>query len=571
MSQIQNWKVQKKLFASFGSILGLMLVTIIILLFSMVDISKNVDQMYSGPYQNVDDIWVIRRNLIDVQRAINRLMAEGEDGMEARYVTFQNTVDNDVNEIISSTQDLEKQLQNQDDRAKLKELETIIEQGEAIRKQIMDLLENGSFEEAYDLNYDTYLPIVNDINAKAVELFNSVSEDADNFVQSTDRSSRFSIIVGILLTVAGVCFAVVVILRVTRIIVNPIEQLTEAARKMYSGDMKAAKLITYQSQDELGVLADSMRGTMNNLDAYVEEISNTLVQIAKGDLTQPGENITDFLGDFASIKESLVFILKRFNSTLADIQDSAGKVDSGSTEIAGAAQSLSEGTAEQAGSLEELTATIESVSSMAEDSSKKTQEAFKMVMKSTKQAEKSSMQMKELREEMQHITEISKEIQNIITTIEDIASQTNLLSLNASIEAARAGEAGRGFAVVADQIGKLATDSAQSAVNTRDLIVKTMEEIEKGNGITLNTSEAFEQVINDMKEFAVLAQSTNENAESQAVALSQVQGGIEQISSVVQNTASASQESSAISEELSSEAHRLDMLVKRFKLYTEGA
>lgn len=81
--------------------------------------------------------------------------------------------------------------------------------------------------------------------------------------------------------------------------------------------------------------------------------------------------------------------------------------------------------------------------------------------------------------EMEHITDISKEIGNIITDIEDIASQTNLLALNASIEAARAGEAGKGFAVVADQIGKLAADSANSAVNTRELIDKTLVEIQK--------------------------------------------------------------------------------------------
>ena len=87
--------------------------------------------------------------------------------------------------------------------------------------------------------------------------------------------------------------------------------------------------------------------------------------------------------------------------------------------------------------------------------------------------------------EMEHITEISKEIGNIITDIEDIASQTNLLALNASIEAARAGEAGKGFAVVADQIGKLAADSAKSAVNTRDLIDKTLVEIQRGNAVTL--------------------------------------------------------------------------------------
>lgn len=130
--------------------------------------------------------------------------------------------------------------------------------------------------------------------------------------------------------------------------------------------------------------------------------------------------------------------------------------------------------------------------------------------------------MNELLKEMEHITEISKEIGNIITDIEDIASQTNLLALNASIEAVRAGEAGKGFAVVADQIGKLAADSAQSAVNTRELIDKTLVEIEKGNSITRTTAEAFNQIIADMESFEEMAQNTMEKANSQAESLAQI-------------------------------------------------
>ncbi len=175
--------------------------------------------------------------------------------------------------------------------------------------------------------------------------------------------------------------------------------------------------------------------------------------------------------------------------------------------------------------------------------------------------------MQELTEEMRRITEISKEIENIITAIEEIASQTNLLSLNASIEAARAGEAGRGFAVVADQIGKLAADSAQSAVDTRELIGKTLEEIEKGNAITASTSEAFDRVIGEMKDFAGVAQSIQENVTASADALEQVEQGIEQISIVMQNTAEASQDCTVISDSLLEESETLDGLVKEFKLF----
>lgn len=167
---------------------------------------------------------------------------------------------------------------------------------------------------------------------------------------------------------------------------------------------------------------------------------------------------------------------------------------------------------------------------------------------------------------MTRINDTSKEIANIITAIEDIASQTNLLSLNASIEAARAGDTGRGFAVVADQIGKLAADSAASAANTRDLIENSIREIEHGNEIMQKATMAIGSVI---KGINILAESTNEISTlsiSQADTMKQLEVGVEQISEVIQNNSAAAEQSSATSEELSAQSETLEELVGQFKL-----
>ena len=336
---------------------------------------------------------------------------------------------------------------------------------------------------------------------------------------------------------------------------------------MYQGDMSAGSLITYESTDEFGVVSDALRGAMKNLSDYIDEISGNLREIAKGDLTKQGDEITDFLGDFASIKESFVYILKRFNTALSEIQNTSVQVASNAGTLANSSRSLADGATDQASAIEELTATVNTVATLAEESAKNSQKAYEDIRSSADKAEQEKQKMQELTEEMRRITEISKEIENIITAIEEIASQTNLLSLNASIEAARAGEAGRGFAVVADQIGKLAADSAQSAVDTRELIGKTLEEIEKGNAITASTSEAFDRVIGEMKDFAGVAQSIQENVTASADALEQVEQGIEQISVVMQNTAEASQDCTVISDSLLEESETLDGLVKEFKLF----
>ena len=167
---------------------------------------------------------------------------------------------------------------------------------------------------------------------------------------------------------------------------------------------------------------------------------------------------------------------------------------------------------------------------------------------------------------MERINHTSKEIANIIAEIEDIASQTNLLSLNASIEAARAGEAGKGFAVVAEQIGKLASDSASSAVNTKKLIEDSIQEIEHGNEITVKATTSMESIIEGIKMLALSTKEISELSTSQAEAMKQLEEGVEQISEVIQSNSAAAQETSATSEELSAQSENLEQLVGKFVL-----
>ena len=396
----------------------------------------------------------------------------------------------------------------------------------------------------------------------------------DEFQVELDRAKTVAnvctVIIFIVIVAAGLAIAVVTTL-IGRIITNsitePVEQIDAAVASLRKGELSNVEMLTYESEDELGDTIRNLKEAMGILADYVSEISVEVKAIAQGDLTRNGDDITDFLGDFSELKTSLLYILKRFNSTLTEISNLAEQVSSNSSEVENASKSLADGATEQAGVIEELNATIDTVVDMAEDTAKETQNASARVKASANKANEEKEKMNELLTEMEHITEISKEIGNIITDIEDIASQTNLLSLNASIEAARAGEAGKGFAVVADQIGKLAADSAKSAVNTRDLIDKTLVEIEKGNTITRTTADAFNQIIADMESFAELAENTMEKANSQAESLEQIGQGIEQLSGVVQGNAASSEENTAISINLAEGAAKMHDRVNIFKLF----
>lgn len=413
--------------------------------------------------------------------------------------------------------------------------------------------------------YESYMSFVKQLNT----LHDDFQVELDN---AKTLANICTIIIFIVIIVTGIAIAVVATVIgkiITDSITEPVQQIDAAVASLRKGELSNIEMLTYESDDEFGDTIRMLKEAMNILSDYVREISQEVKLIAQGDLTRNGDDITPFLGDFSELKESLVYILKRFNSTLSEISGIAEQVTHNAKEVESASKSLSDGATEQAGVIQELNATIDTVVDLAVDTAKETKNASERVKASANKANEEKEKMNVLLTEMEHITEISKEIGNIITDIEDIASQTNLLALNASIEAARAGEAGKGFAVVADQIGKLASDSAKSAVNTRELIDKTLVEIQKGNEITRTTADAFNQIIADMDSFAEMAQNTMEKANTQAESLEQIGQGIEQLSGVVQGTAASSEENTAISINLAEGADKMNERVNRFKLFKD--
>ena len=433
--------------------------------------------------------------------------------------------------------------------------------------EILQLSREGKQQEASKLMTGEVYEDYKSFSKKLTILCDKFQVELD---QAKTMANVCTVIIFIVIVAAGLAIAVVTTLIgkiITNSITEPVKQIDAAVASLRKGELSNVEMLTYESEDEFGDTIRNLKEAMGILADYVSEISVEVKAIAQGDLTRNGDDITDFLGDFSELKVSLLYILKRFNSTLTEISNLAEQVSSNSSEVENASKSLADGATEQAGVIEELNATIDTVVDLAADTAKETQSASARVKASADKANEEKEKMNDLLMEMEHITEISKEIGNIITDIEDIASQTNLLSLNASIEAARAGEAGKGFAVVADQIGKLAADSAKSAVNTRDLIDKTLVEIEKGNTITRTTADAFNQIITDMESFAELAENTMEKANSQAESLEQIGQGIEQLSGVVQGNAASSEENTAISINLAEGAAKMHDRVNIFKLF----
>lgn len=380
--------------------------------------------------------------------------------------------------------------------------------------------------------------------------------------------SPFYRLFGLLLLVIVVVFNLLMLRKVSKrltiAMVEPIEEIRAAVQSIKNGNFDVR--VEYDGQDELGELAKDLNEACAQMSMVVQDSGHLLCEMADGNFDVSSEIRDSYVGDFEVLVEAMSTLKHQMTDTLRKIRNTSEQVMVGAEQLAGSAQDLAEGATNQAGAVEELSATVTNVTNISEESAQNAVTAANSATGAAEDAMKSREEINQLTVAMERITATSKEIENIIVDIEDIAAQTNLLALNASIEAARAGEAGRGFAVVADQIGKLATDSAQSAVSTKELISKCLQEVEDGNRIVENTMETIDTVLTNMEAFAGMASGAAEASKTQVDMLKQIEAGIEQITWVVQNNSASAEETSAVSEELSAQATNLESMVEQFVL-----
>ena len=348
---------------------------------------------------------------------------------------------------------------------------------------------------------------------------------------------------------------------------KPLQKVVEVGEKLSVGDFDMN--LSYKSKDEIGKLMHSMGDVVSRIRSIIGDLSEKLNQLAQGNFNVEMNNAEYYSGAYRPLFDSIQNISTDLSGTMAEIQQSAVQVNSGAEQVSSGAQGLSQGATEQASSIEELSATMNDISAKIRETAETTREASRLSNMAGQSVMVSNEKMREMSLAMEEITEKSQEISKIIKTIDDIAFQTNILSLNAAIEAARAGAAGKGFAVVADEVGNLAQKSAKAAQNTSSLIEETIEAVNKGVRISEETAESLTEVVTRAGKINDLIDIASSSSEEQARGVSQLSVGIDQISSVVQSNTATAEESAAASEELSGQANILSDLVGRFRLREE--
>ena len=551
-------KVGTKLKYAFTTVIVTFAVAMVVSLVSIVMMNVDTYKFYKEAYANSTLQMEIRKDIQLVGKYILWSMTTDDTGSTQSYL---NSAQKYADQVGKNVTTLEK---SYNDKKKVAELKDAIEELKKQRAAVVELAKRNKNDEALALFNSDYNDATEKIQDILVDIGKVASAEAKSQYTSARVTGIVSIILMILIGAGTVAFSTVIRTTITGIMLKPIQELESAAEKLKAGQLDVE--INYESPDELGKLAGNFRQACKTLEVIVQDTSYLLGEMAEGNFNVSSNNPQIYIGNFRQQYESMSKLKHELSDTLTQINEASEQVASGSGQLAGGAQALAEGATDQAGAVEELTATVESVSGIAESSAESASGAYQMVRTAVEQADQSREELQALTNAMERISSTSQEIQNIIGSIEEIASQTNLLSLNASIEAARAGEAGKGFAVVADQIGKLAGDSAQAAVNTRDLIEKSLQEIENGNQITEKTVAALNKILESMNDFANAVKGASESSTEQANMLKQIEQGIEQISSVVQSNSAAAEETSATSQELSAQSEGLKNLVGRFKL-----
>jgi methyl-accepting chemotaxis protein len=559
---MKNLSISKKLIVGFGTVLALMLLSIVLSMYSINSIRQQTELYGAYTLPNNDSVWVIRRDIVSAQRylaqafivndtaAVEGLLAQAQqDGKAAleeadRYAANQRNHDRD---------------------GKIAELKTILESVASIRQQIGDLLKTPS-EENLQKGYDVFLNKYVAEFDKAANILVEFS-DAENELAEQQRtdSQRAETLAWILLSgcaVVSLILTIAVVLAIRRSILNPVREIVSVYEEISNGNMKAQ--IHYTSRDELGQMAALIQHTNMLQSSILGDVIEKFTKISQGDLRIRVD--LEYPGDFVALKQTIENTVSTLNNTITTIDTAAEQVSTGASLVSAGAQALATGSTEQAASVEELTLSITKIAEQATENSSHVKTATHYVEEAGEGLISGNQHMQRLTEAMAHINASSNEIANITKVIEDIAFQTNILALNAAIEAARAGSAGKGFAVVADEVRNLAAKSAEAAKQTAALIQSSFSTVEEGTQISAQTAQILQNVGVKAAKVTESITKIEQASTEQALAIGEIKQGLSQVSSVVQTNAATAEENSATSEEMSAQAAVLRTEVGKFRL-----
>lgn len=564
-SLIKNLSISKKLILGFGVMLLIIIASTALSAWDTKKIGFQVERYYRYTVPNTNSTWTMRSGLASAQKYLLQAILDDD----AQAVQDNLTKAQEQEDSVSAA--LEAFAGNQSSNARdndIAQLRDLLSTAKAAREEISGLVTasssgNGSKAyESYKITYSAAIDqageILTNFSNIQLQFATAQKQEAQNFMKTAWFALSLSLLISLLFTLF-----ITVILR--KSILDPVKEIELVYREMAKGNLQAQ--ITYESQDELGSMAENIRNTNATITSYIRDITEKLNLLSQGDMRFSMD--LDYVGDFEAIKKAILKTVSSLNHTLIMIDVAAEQVNTGTEQVSAGAQQLAAGSTEQAASVEELSSSIASITEQAAENSKNVIKATEYVKQTSDNVKNGGTHMKQLTKAMDNISVFSDQITNITKVIEDIAFQTNILSLNAAIEAARAGTAGKGFSVVADEVRNLASKSAEAAKQTAELIQNSVHAVEEGTEITQKTAQILTDIDRTTGSINDIVNKINVSASEQASSIEQIRIGLEQVSAVIQANAATAEENSASSEEMSAQANTLREEVGKFHLETE--